>query len=194
MIVAPFLLQLGGVIYNPCSRATIVHIVESDRRVAANSVMSLIENVTSIIAPFLASAILLFDEFLWMFFAFDGLSFVLSAVLLSRLGSSARSDELLTSPPVADESSSVIRTAVFRVKVFWSGVGTSNTLILIFISTFFAVLCGTWAWRMGTLFISVPNPDSPTWFYSLLLAIYAIAGILTGYYRPLRPWRTVQVQ
>ena len=84
VLVLPLLIQMGGVMYNPCSRAAVVHVVDPEDRVAANAVMSLIENVTAIVAPLAASSVLLFGDMLWVFFLIDALTFVLGALLLGR--------------------------------------------------------------------------------------------------------------
>ena len=63
-------------------------------------------------------------------------------------------------------------------------MGTSPTLVLVFVSTFLAVLCGTWAWRMGVLFISLPDPRGDTWFYAAMLSLFAVSGIVTALVLP----------
>ena len=183
-VILPFLIQLGGVIYNPCSRASVVHVVDTDDRVAANSVMSLIENVTAILAPVAASSVLFFGNALWLFFALDAVTFVIGALLLSALGHRARGAELLIAEPVPADAPHLLSRTWARICIFWRGVATSPTLVLVFVSTFLTVLCGTWAWQMGVLFISLPSPRSDTWFYSTMLALFAIAGIVTGLVLP----------
>lgn len=180
IVVLPFLIQLGGVIYNPCSRASVVHIVDREERVAANSVMSLIENITAIAAPLVASSILFFGDALWLFFAIDALTFATGALLLGALGRRPRGSELLVAEPVPADAPHLLSRTWARIRLFWSGVATSPTLVLLFFSTFLTVLCGTWAWQMGVLFISIPNPQDDTWFYSAMLALFAVAGIVTG--------------
>lgn len=179
VVIIPFLIQMGGVVYNPCSRAAVVAIVDKDQRVAANSVMSMIENLTAIIAPLLASSLLLFGDVLWLFFLLDALTFVIGALLLRRLGRITTGVDVVTTPD-AEESTSVLSLAWRRITLFWGGVATSRTLILLFVSTFFAVFCGKWAWQMGVLFISLPHPQDSTWFYSTMLATYALAGIVAS--------------
>lgn len=184
VLVLPFLIQLGGVLYNPCSRASVIHIVDEDRRVAANSVMSLIENITAIIAPFIASSILLFDGAIWAFFAIDAITFLVGGALLNKLGTYREASDLLLSHASPNETASVISRSVGRISLFWRGVGNSSVLVMVFVSTFLTVLCGTWAWQMGTLFVSVPQPEAETWFYASLLALYSIAGMATGLLLP----------
>lgn len=180
VLLLPMLIQLGGVVYNPCSRASVVHVVALEDRVSANSVMSLIENVTAILAPLAASAILFLGDVLWVFFAIDALTFVAGALLLGLLGRRPSGAKLLVAEAVPEDAPHLIARTWSRIRLFWSGVGTSPVLILVFVSTFLTVFCATWAWQMGVLFISLPDPRANTWFYSSMLALYAIAGILMG--------------
>ncbi len=184
VVLLPLLIQMGGVIYNPCSRAAVVHVVDPEDRVGANSVMSLIENVTAIVAPLAASAILFLGDVLWVFFAVDALTFVVGALLLGALGRQPRGAELLVAEAVPEDAPWVVARTWSRIRLFWSGVGTSPVLVLVYVSTFLTVLCGTWAWQMGVFFISLPDPRGSTWFYSSMLALYAVAGIVTGLVLP----------
>lgn len=184
VLLLPLLIQMGGVIYNPCSRAAVVHVVDPEDRVSANSVMSLIENFTAIIAPLAASSILLFGDVLWIFFLIDALTFVVGALLLSALGKRPRGAELLVAEPVPEDAPHVLARTSARIRLFWSGVATDSVLVQVFVSTFLTVLCGTWALQMGVLFISVPDPRASTWFYSSMLALLAVAGIGMGLVLP----------
>jgi DHA3 family macrolide efflux protein-like MFS transporter len=184
IVLLPLLIQIGGVIYNPCSRASVVHVVDPEDRVGANSVMSLIENITAIVAPLAASAILFFGDALWVFFAIDALTFVVGALLLGALGRQSRGAELLVAEAVPEDAPHVVARTWSRFRLFWSGVRTSPVLVLVFVSTFLTVLSGTWAWQMGLLFISLPDPHGSTWFYSSMLALYAVAGIVMGLVLP----------
>lgn len=184
VVALPFLIQLGGVVYNPCSRASVVHMVDEEDRVAANSVMSLIENVTAIVAPLAASAILLFGDALWLFFALDAFTFVAGALLLGALGRRPRGAELSRAEPPPAGAPGPLHRSWARVRLFWGGVASSPTLVLVFVSTFLAVLCGTWAWRMGVLFISLPDPRGDTWFYAAMLSLFAVSGIVTALVLP----------
>lgn len=184
VLVLPLLIQMGGVIYNPCSRAAVVHIVDPEDRVAANAVMSLIENVTVIVAPLAASSVLLFGDMLWVFFFIDALTFVFGALLLGRLGRRPRGAKLLVAEPIPADAPHVVARTWSRIRLFWSGVRTSSVLVQVFVSTFLTVFCGTWAWQMGLLFISIPDPHDSTWFYSAMLALYAVAGVAMGLVLP----------
>lgn len=183
LLAVVFLLQLGGCFFNPCSRSVIVQVVGQDGRVAANSVLSVVDNLSLIVGPLLATAILTATG-VTAFFVIDGVTYVISAIALAVMVRAAGADDTAEVKSLR-EAGGAIRRIPSRMAMFFGELRLRPALSVLFGSTLLSILCSTWPWRVGFLFKTVPNPDSDKAFYTVMLTVYSITGLVVSLVLPM---------
>ncbi len=173
LFAVAFAVQLGGCFFNPSSRAVIVDVVGDQQRVSANSVLSVIDNLSTIVGPVVAVGLLSIFG-VSAFFAVDGVTYVVSAVSLVALLRYVGPDTRET--PIGGVRATLARIPG-RMAMFFGHVRQDRTLILLFASTVLTIICSTWAWQIGFFFQLVPDPGSDKAFFSLMLSVFAITGL-----------------
>lgn len=183
LLVIAFLLQLGGCFFNPCSRSVIVHLVGPEGRVAANSALSVVDNLSLVLGPLLAT-VLLEAGGVVAFFAIDGVTYVASSLALVLMSRRTRGETDLAAARSLRESGSAIRRIPARMSMFFGEIKKRPTLVVLFASTLVSILCSTWAWRMGFLFKTAPDPGSDKAFYSAMLAVFSATSLVVSLLLP----------
>ncbi|MFD5655210.1 MFS transporter [Streptomyces sp. NPDC127039] len=183
LLVVVFVLQLGGCLFNPSSRACVVEFVGPENRVAANSTLSLISSLMLIVGPLLATALLRVTS-VAAFMALDGLSYVLSAVLLATAARSTRGTAAHPAPAKASDVVDAVRNVPARMRMFFGEVRRRPQLGGLLLSTLVTIVCSTWAWRVGFLFKTSPAPDSGKDTYMQMLTLFSATGLVVGLLLP----------
>lgn len=184
LLVVVFVLQLGGCLFNPSSRACVVDFVGPENRVTANSTLSLIGNLTLIVGPLLATA-LLHVTGVAAFVALDGLSYGLSAALLAVAARMTRGTASNSGPGGASDVLNAMRNVPSRMRMFFGEVRERPQLGGLLLSTLVTIICSTWAWRVGFLFKTAPSPHSSRSTYMQMLTLFSATGLVVGLLLPL---------
>lgn len=183
LLVVVFVLQLGGCLFNPSSRACIVDFVGPENRVAANSTLSLIGNLTLIVGPLLATA-LLHVTGVAIFMMLDGISYVLSAALLAVAARMTRGTAANRSMEQPSSVIDTIRGVPARMRLFFGAVRERPQLGGLLLSTLATIICSTWAWRVGFLFKTAPTSHSSKSTYMQMLTLFSATGLAVGLLLP----------
>jgi hypothetical protein len=83
------------------------------------------------------------------------------------------------------EVGSAIRRVPARISMFFGEVRQRPALAMLFVSTLVTILCSTWSWRVGFLFKTAPDPDSDKTFYTLMLTVFSVTGLVVSLVLPL---------
>lgn len=184
LLAIVFLIQLCGCFFNPAARAIVPETVDEQDLTAANSLLSIGNNIASIAAPAITGIILAFGS-LTAFFIIDAFTYLLSAVSLFLMSRSyPQTHSLNSSRSSFYGPRDMFRQISHRLVNFWKYLKTTPEMVALFFSTFIAVFFSTWAWQVGLLFKAGIASTQGRQFFSFLLAVYAIVGILVSIVLP----------
>jgi MFS family permease len=102
LIVASFLLGLLRLAFDGANSAFVARLIPSELDVRSNNRLVLAENVGSTIGPIVAGAVI--ELGLWIAFAIDGATFLLSALAIVAVGRVLRTSRIRLAPPAPPEA------------------------------------------------------------------------------------------
>jgi MFS family permease len=176
LLVSIFALETGGCVFNPSSRAALIDVVATEQLARANSLLSVGQNVSALVAPAVAAGVVALHAN-WLFFTLNGATYLVSALALLSMGDRLRSH----APRALVGGIGRLTTDLWgEIRAFVTFAASSRVLRVLFVTEFLCVVFNTWAWSVGILFKLAPHAHSDKTAYTVMLAVYAVAGILAS--------------
>lgn len=180
LLIVGFIVQSLGSVFNPAHRAVLPLITSTDERTAANSLLDTLTRGVTILGP-AVSVLFLNTVGVIHFFTFDAFTYLISALLVSRM--SLKESNVSTSrKKITDIFSAIYEFAVWTVK--------EKTMSLLFALTFMTVFCNTWVWQVGILLSMQEVTDQADLWYSTIQSWFGFIGIAVSLVIPLL-WKTL---
>jgi DHA3 family macrolide efflux protein-like MFS transporter len=171
-----FLIQCLGCFFNPAHRALLPLITSAEERPASNSLMDTASRGVQVLSPALTATFLSLGGAA-VFFAFDAVTYLVSAACLTRL----TVNEKVTTAGKARRLGDIVPS----IREFVSWTKGETTLRKLFVVTFLTVFFNTWVWEVGLLLaVKQLTVDGEQW-YSTLQGVFGGIVILTNLILPL---------
>ncbi|MFY0546281.1 MFS transporter [Brevibacillus sp. H7] len=184
LLIIGFLIQSLGCFFNPAHRAVLPLITTSDERPAANSLMDSASRGVQVLSPML-TVTLLGTAGVAAFFAFDAITYLMSAACLALLRVNEKAAASAQPRRLGDIYSSI------REFVNWTkGEATLRKLFLV---SFFTVFFNTWVWEVGLLLTVKQLTVNGEEWYSTLQGAFGGIVILTNLAIPL-VWKQLSLR
>jgi DHA3 family macrolide efflux protein-like MFS transporter len=176
LLLVGFLVQSLGCFFNPAHRAVLPLITTAEERTAANSLLDTAARGMQVLSP-VATVTVMQSAGTAAFFAFDGVTYLVSALFLSLM----RLRETPRSPAKARRLTDVYRS--IREFSLWSL--SEGLLRKLFLVTFLTVFFNTWVWEVGLLLAVKQLTTQGEQWYSTLQGTFGGTVILTNLLIPL---------
>ena len=175
LLMGVFLVSVGGSLFNPFARTSMVEYVPEDRLVTANSILAIGQNLSTVLAPVLAAVLASIS--IGLFFFVDAATYLLGMLFLFRLllldrrehqdaGGVGKAEQRIVWKTLPQE----VRSALKR---FYQLTRTAPVLLTLFATTFATVIFNTWSWEVGLFLRLVPGGQGERINYSIALSIFA---------------------
>jgi len=175
LLLVGFLIQSLGCFFNPAHRALLPMITTTEERPAANSLVDTAVRGIQVLSPVFTAALLRLGNAA-VFFAFDALTYLISAACLARL----TMEENATAPA----RSRRMRDIVPSIRAFVTWAKGDPVLFHLFLISFLTVFFSTWVWEVGLLLIVQQDALHAEQWYSTLKGVFGGIVILTNVLLP----------
>jgi DHA3 family macrolide efflux protein-like MFS transporter len=184
LIVVSFMIQSLGSFFNPAHRAVLPIIINLEERTSVNSLLDTMTRGVQVLGPIISLGVLHSVGIIY-FFAFDAMTYLLSAFMISKLSII----ENYQTPSNTKKLSHVF----LAIKEFSIWVKSEVTIRRLFIVTFITVFFNTWVWEVGLLLQLIEITENGREWYSSLLGWFGIIVILVNLVIPFM-WKKLTLQ
>ena len=185
LIVVSFLIQCLGCFYSPAHRA-ILPVTHEEERSSVNSLFDTVTRGMTVLGPIVSIGLMNTINVIH-FFTLDALTYLLSAILISKIQ--------FTEQDLTNENSNQrrIKDVFISIKDFSIWVKQHTTIRTLFIVTVIVVFFNTWVWQVGLLLQLIDTTKNGKELYSLLLVWYGAAVIAVNLLIPMI-WKKLSVR